>query len=442
MKICLLFSLAFIVFNPFHSFSQSTNSKGDFDFYVIVLDKSKNPLSNLEVKIKNEDEELMNKKNTGADGSIEFRGLFKNKSYHVEFYNNDERIKNADKIYLKDQFKTEEITKAETGFDYFIFVGDNLSFSELGTRDAREDTAEEIAAKQTNTNNQVAAALKEEKQEATQEKTPEPIKQDDTPIAAAPKEEKQEATQEKTTEPIKNETVSKIENKQETTANSNKTIEIKNEETSTNVTTSNKIEDTNATKNTQTSEVVSNKESSNEPKKQEEPVKEEKAPVVITNEEKKSEPIAVNTTKEETPEPLKQELKSSISENPIANKTTTVDFALFKDKDFNSPETHALLIKEEEKISSKKIKYKVQVGAYTNQVVANQVKIYGFGEIEKQNYPDGFTRITLGNCKSLKEAEELRKKIITKGLNGAWIVAFLDGKRYTMKELVANNFFQ
>jgi hypothetical protein len=54
MKICLLFSLAFIVFNPFHSFSQSTNSKGDFDFYVIVLDKSKNPLSNLEVKIKNE----------------------------------------------------------------------------------------------------------------------------------------------------------------------------------------------------------------------------------------------------------------------------------------------------------------------------------------------------------------------------------------------------
>jgi hypothetical protein len=423
MKICLLFSLAFIVFNPFHSFSQSTNSKGDFDFYVIVLDKSKNPLSNLEVKIKNEDEELMNKKNTGADGSIEFRGLFKNKSYHVEFYNNDERIKNADKIYLKDQFKTEEITKAETGFDYFIFVGDNLSFSELGTRDAREDTAEEIAAKQTNTNNQVAAALKEEKQEATQEKTPEPIKQDDTPIAATPKEEKQEATQ-------------------ETTANSNKTIEIKNEETSTNVTTSNKIEDTNATKNTQTSEVVSNKVSSNEPKKQEEPVKEEKAPVVITNEEKKSEPIAVNTTKEETPEPPKQELKSSISENSIANKTTTVDFALFKDKDFNSPETHALLIKEEEKISSKKIKYKVQVGAYTNQVVANQVKIYGFGEIEKQNYPDGFTRITLGNCKSLKEAEELRKKIITKGLNGAWIVAFLDGKRYTMKELVANNFFQ
>ena len=188
MKICFLFSLAFIVFNPFHSFSQSTNSKGVFDFYVIVLDKSKNPLSNLEVKIKNEDEELMNKKNTGADGSIEFRGLFKNKSYHVEFYNNDERIKNADKIYLKDQFKTEEITKAETGFDYFIFVGDNLSFSELGTRDAREDTAEEIAAKQTNTNNQVAAALKEEKQEATQEKTPEPIKQDDTPIAAAQKE--------------------------------------------------------------------------------------------------------------------------------------------------------------------------------------------------------------------------------------------------------------
>ena len=421
MKICFLFSLAFIVFNPFHSFSQSTNSKGVFDFYVIVLDQSKNPLSNLEVKIKNEDEELMDKKNTGADGSIEFRGLFKNKSYHVEFYNYDERIKNADKIYLKDQFKTEEITKAETGFDYFIFVGDNLSFSELGTRDAREDTAEEIAAKQTNANNPIAAAPKEEKQEATQEKTPEPIKQDDTPIAEAPKEEKQEATQEKTPEPIKNETISTIENKQETSANSNNTTDIKKEEPSA---------------------VVSNKESSSEAKKQEEPLKEEKAPVVSINEDKKEEPIAVNNSNEKTPEPPKQELNTSKIENPIANKTTTVDFALFKDKDFNSPETHALLIKEEEKISSKKIKYKVQVGAYTNQEVANHVKIYGFGSIEKQNYPDGFTRITLGNCKSLKEAETLRKKIIAKGIEGAWIVGFLDGKRYTTKELVANNFFQ
>ena len=394
MKICLLFSLAFIVFNPFHFFSQSTNSKGDFDFYVIVLDQSKNPLSNLEVKIKNEDEELMDKKNTSADGSIEFRGLFKNKSYHVEIYNYDERIKNADKIYLKDQFKTEEITKAETGFDYFIFVGDNLSFSELGTRDAREDTAEEIAAKPSNANN---------------------------PIAAAPKEEKQEATQEKTPEPIKNETISTIENKQETSANSNNTTDIKKEEPSA---------------------VVSNKESSSEAKKQEEPLKEEKAPVVSISDDKKEEPIAVNNSNEKTPEPPKQELNTSKTENPIANKTTTVDFALFKDKDFNSPETHALLIKEEEKISSKKIKYKVQVGAYTNQEVANQVKIYGFGSIEKQNYPDGFTRITLGNCKSLKEAETLRKKIIAKGIEGAWIVGFLDGKRYTMKELVANNFFQ
>ena len=119
-----------------------------------------------------------------------------------------------------------------------------------------------------------------------------------------------------------------------------------------------------------------------------------------------------------------------------------VDFSSFKDKDFNSPETHALLVKEEGKISIKKINFKVQVGAYTNQEVANQVKIYGFGSLDKQNYPDGFTRITLGNCKSLKEAEELRKKIIAKGINGAWIVGFLDGKRYTMKELATNNFFQ
>ncbi len=394
------------------------------------------------MKIKNEDEELMDKKTTAQDGSIEFRGLFKNKSYHVEFYNYDERIKDADKIYLKDQFKTEEITKAETGFDYFIFVGDNLSFSELGTRDAREDTPEEIAAKQTN--NQIVSTQNEEKQETETEK----IKEDKKEIVAVTTENNQESA--KTSNEVKQEETNakKIEENNATTqktANADveskqeSSIAIVNNEVKQEEPNAKKIEENNTTtQKTESTEVAVNKESINENKQTPEPIKsetvsEEKKQETSNNEKKSDEIVAVKKSDEK---------QNEATENTSLNKSNVVDFSSFKDKDFNSPETHALLVKEEGKISIKKINFKVQVGAYTNQEVANQVKIYGFGSLDKQNYPDGFTRITLGNCKSLKEAEELRKKIIAKGINGAWIVGFLDGKRYTMKELATNNFFQ
>ena len=114
MKVSSLFLISLFFFNSLQSWSQSSNSKGDFDFYVIVLDQSKKPVSNLEVKIKNEDEELMDKKTTAQDGSIEFRGLFKNKSYHVEFYNYDERIKDADKIVVIKNGVLEEMGNHQT----------------------------------------------------------------------------------------------------------------------------------------------------------------------------------------------------------------------------------------------------------------------------------------------------------------------------------------
>jgi len=425
----------FILFNlliSLNSFSQSVNVKGDFDFYVIVLDQSKKPLANLEVKIKNEDEELMDKKNTSADGSIEFRGLFKNKSYHVEFYNYDERIKDSDKIYLKDQFKTEEITKAETGFDYFIFVGDNLSFSELGTKDAREDTPEEIAAKQNAS--QVASTQKEEKQETTKAEVVTSSNNENTNTQS---EVKNEAVVTNTSSTIDNKESNKVEDVKKEPSITTESEEAKSSTAKTN----NAVEE-NVSNNKEKNEIASNTENSTENKPKEDPskteVKQDIAVVENIKEEKKEEPILANNSTNKTSEHAKQEASATEKNNVVSN----IDFTAFKEKDFNSPETHLLLIKEEEKINTKKIKYKVQVGAYTHQEVAEHVKIYGFGNIEKQNYPDGFTRLTVGNCKSLKEAEELRKKIIAKGITGAWIVGFHEGKRYTMKELVVNNFFQ
>jgi cell division protein FtsN len=133
--------------------------------------------------------------------------------------------------------------------------------------------------------------------------------------------------------------------------------------------------------------------------------------------------------------------QNKTTKNETINTNELIDFSQLKDKDFNNPETHELLIVEENKIKIKKINYKVQIGAYTHQEVASKIRVSGF-KIETQTYPDGFTRLTIGNCNSLKEAEALRKKLIAKGMKDSWILGFYENKRYTMKDLATNNFFQ
>ena len=41
----------------------------------------------------------------------------------------------------------------------------------------------------------------------------------------------------------------------------------------------------------------------------------------------------------------------------------------------------------------------------------------------------------------MKEAEVQRQKAIAKGQKDAWIVGFVDGKRYTLEELIMLDFF-
>ena len=55
-------------------------------------------------------------------------------------------------------------------------------------------------------------------------------------------------------------------------------------------------------------------------------------------------------------------------------------------------------------------------------------------------YPNGITRFTQKEFKTIKEAEVQRQKSISKGQTDAWIVAFVDGKRYTLEDLIMLDF--
>ncbi|MBK9283481.1 MAG: PD40 domain-containing protein [Sphingobacteriaceae bacterium] len=84
--------------------------------------------------------------------------------------------------------------------------------------------------------------------------------------------------------------------------------------------------------------------------------------------------------------------------------------------------------------------FKVQIGAYRfpNNYKYNHLIQYGKPEITE--YPDGITRFTQKEFKTIKEAEKHRQKAIAKGQKDAWIVAFVNGKRYTLEELIMVDF--
>jgi hypothetical protein len=84
--------------------------------------------------------------------------------------------------------------------------------------------------------------------------------------------------------------------------------------------------------------------------------------------------------------------------------------------------------------------FKVQIAAYRNPENYKYGHLSQFGKPEIIDYPDGITRFTLLQFSTLKEAEKARQKIIAKGQSDAWVTAVVNGKRYTLEELIMVDF--
>ncbi len=118
-----------------------------------------------------------------------------------------------------------------------------------------------------------------------------------------------------------------------------------------------------------------------------------------------------------------------------------LDFSALKSKSLNDPKVYELLMAIADKISCSKMQFKVQIGAYRKPENYKWNHLKEFGTPEQPSYPDGITRFTQGNFTDIKSAEAQRRKIIGKGQKDAWIVGFVDGKRYTLEELIMVDFF-
>lgn len=146
-----------------------------------------------------------------------------------------------------------------------------------------------------------------------------------------------------------------------------------------------------------------------------------------------------------------------VDANPVRTETTTAtvpsstlkpcegvaipDFSILKGKSLNEPDNYKKLLEMGGAVCAPNMIFKIQIAAYRHPENYKYSHLLQFGAPEIVNYPDGITRFTQLQFSTIKEAEVARQKIIAKGQKDAWITAFIDGKRYTLEELIMVNFF-
>jgi tetratricopeptide (TPR) repeat protein len=116
------------------------------------------------------------------------------------------------------------------------------------------------------------------------------------------------------------------------------------------------------------------------------------------------------------------------------------DFGSLKGKSLNEPQYYKQLMDLAGDYCAQGLVFKVQIGAYRKPENFKYSHLTQYGKPEVIDYPDGITRFTQLQFNTLKSAEKQRQKTIAKGQKDAWIVAFVNGKRYTLEDLIMVDF--
>lgn len=167
--------------------------------------------------------------------------------------------------------------------------------------------------------------------------------------------------------------------------------------------------------------------------KTEEPKTEEPAVAVV--------PAVIEPQKEEPvrkePEPVSSPSVAKKNASPCG---TLPDMSILKGKSLNDPGNYSMLLSMAGNYCADNVVFKVQVGAYRKPGNFKYSSLKSLGKVSSEAYPDGITRFTLSQFKTIREAEALRQKAIARGQSDSWIVAFVDGKRYTLEDLIVLDF--
>ncbi|MBI2966938.1 MAG: PD40 domain-containing protein [Bacteroidetes bacterium] len=91
-------------------------------------------------------------------------------------------------------------------------------------------------------------------------------------------------------------------------------------------------------------------------------------------------------------------------------------------------------------ISADGLVFKVQIGAYRNPNNFNYDVFGDLGKINSQLLKDGLTRFTIGEFKTINEAEYLKRKARQRGKKDAFITYYCRGERKLLSETIGDNF--
>lgn len=131
-------------------------------------------------------------------------------------------------------------------------------------------------------------------------------------------------------------------------------------------------------------------------------------------------------------------------ENPCDPAAGTMaDFSQFIGKDLNDKAIYDKLIEQAGGLCVDGLTFRVQIGAYRK---PQNFRHKNLDPLEPPAaivlpYPDGITRFTMRDFRSIKDAEIFRQECIRLGTRDAWITAVYKGQRMLLQELIANNFF-
>ncbi len=145
----------------------------------------------------------------------------------------------------------------------------------------------------------------------------------------------------------------------------------------------------------------------------------------------------IDTTKTN---PIKTATTSIVNNSPCGTQALP-DFSQLKGKSLNNSEVYKQLLSTAGNYCAKNLIFSVQIAAYRKPENYKYNHLKQYGEPKVVNYPDGITRFTQLEFTTIKDAEAQRQKTIAKGQTDAWIVGFVDGKRYTLEELIMQDFF-
>ena len=84
----------------------------------------------------------------------------------------------------------------------------------------------------------------------------------------------------------------------------------------------------------------------------------------------------------------------------------------------------------------------MQIGAYRRPANFKYDNVKDLASAEVVPYGDGITRFTMKEFNTLSDAESFRQMVISAGIKDAWIVAFYNGKRMVLDDLIKQNFFR